>query len=152
MSDAVTSKRSWTVPSIMAVAGIALIASGAVRLPAELDDLPGNVAAEALWGGRLVPPNDIARIVDTRTRSVKRHPTAERWFTVGHAKLVSGNPQEAHIAYAQGLLLAPARGVAWAAYAQALKAAGNATDAAKARAHSIHLAPHDPRAVRLRRN
>lgn len=125
---------------------------GAIRLPADFLDLPGNEAADTLRSGRFLPPAAVTRVLETRTASVRRHPTAERWFAVGHAQLASGNAEESHLAFAQGLLLAPARGVAWAAYAKALKEAGETDRAAEARSHSVERAPHDPRAVRLRRD
>lgn len=147
-----TPEKRLTLPALLSVAGIALLIFGAIRLPADFLDLPGNEAADRLRSGRFLPPVAVARVLETRTASVRRHPTAERWFTVGHTQLASGNPEQSHLAFAQGLLLAPARGVAWAAYAKALREAGETDRAAEARSHSVERAPHDPRAVRLRRN
>ncbi len=152
MGPDLTPKKRLALPALLSVAGIALLIFGAIRVPADFLDLPANDAANKLRSGRFLPPALVTRVLEIRTESVRRHPTAERWFTVGHAQLASGNAEESYRAFTQGLLLAPARGVAWAAYANALKAAGEVDRAAEARSHSVKRAPHDPRAVRLRRD
>jgi cytochrome c-type biogenesis protein CcmH/NrfG len=139
------------LPGILSLGGIVLLVFGAVRLPAHFHDLSGNVAAEALQAGNKVAPAAISRVLETRTRSAQSHTTAQRWFALGRAYYASGNPEKSHVAFARGLQIAPADGVVWAAYARALKQAGESAAAAAARKHSIDRAPHDPRAVRLRR-
>lgn len=133
-----------------AVAG-ALLIIGGVRLPADLIDLPGTLIANKLKSGIPVPPDGVARVLATRAKSLKSHSTADRWFAVGHAQLMAGEPAKSVDAFANGLRLAPARGIAWAAYANAIEATGDNVRAAAARQHSVARAPHDPRAVRLRR-
>ena len=134
----------------MAVVAVALLATGGVRLPADIMDLPGNLIAKQLTAGKPVAAHGISRVLETRTASLQSSATAERWFDAGYAHLMAGNPARSADAFANGLRLAPARGIAWAAYANALEAAGDATRAERARRHSVERAPHDPRAVRLR--
>ncbi|MFT5486913.1 MAG: hypothetical protein ACI9JL_001016 [Paracoccaceae bacterium] len=140
----------WT-PAAIAVVAVALLMIGGVRLPADLIDLPGALIAKKLIAGTPVPPHGISRVLKTREESLKSHATADRWITVGHAQLMAGNPVGSADAFANGLRLAPARGIAWAAYANALEATGDKDGAAAARRHSVARAPYDPRAVRLRR-
>lgn len=148
-SGPVRTKR-LAVAAIIGAAGLVLVGAGGKRLPADFEDIPGNIAAEALETGRPLAPDAVARVLATRLRSVKSHPTADRWFAIGRAYLVSGDPQSSRDAYAKGLLLDPARGAGWAAYARALDLSGDPAGAAAARAYSIRRAPHDPKAKRLR--
>jgi cytochrome c-type biogenesis protein CcmH/NrfG len=143
---------SRILPVLFSLGGVALLALGGVRLPAHLHDLPGNVAADTLHAGKKLAPPAISQVLETRTRSVQSHANAQRWFTLGRAYASAGNPEKSHDAFARGLLTAPADGVIWAAYARALEQAGNPAAAAAAHVHSVDRAPHDPRAVRLRRN
>lgn len=135
----------------VAVVAVALLAISGVRLPADLLALPGDPIAQRLQDGRAVPPSGLARVLRTHTQSLRSHATADRWFAVGRAHLMAGDPAKSADAFAQGLRHAPARGISWAAYANALEAAGDTAGAAAARRHSVQRAPHDPRAVRLRR-
>ena len=129
-----------------------LFALGIGRMPAHLHDLPGNVAADALHAGEKLSPAAVFHVLETRMRSVRSHPTAQRWFALGYAYTQSANPEKSHRAFERGLLTAPADGVIWAAYARALERAGEAAAAAAACAQLVDRARHDPRAVRLRRN
>lgn len=130
--------------------GLALVVAGGVRITADFHDLPGNVAAESLDAGRPLAPGDFALVLETRLRSVESHPTAKRWFAIGDAYRLSGNARKSRDAYAEGLLLDPAGGVRWAAYARVLALTGDHAGVAAARAYSIRRAPHDPAARRLR--
>tara|TARA_R110002126_G_scaffold75997_11_gene189632 strand:- start:1588 stop:2025 length:438 start_codon:yes stop_codon:yes gene_type:complete len=144
--------RNRFLPAALSVAALVLLVLGGQRLPAALLDLPGNVAAEALQAGKSLSPGAVLNVRNTRSRSVRRHATAERWFAVGRAAFEAGDAEKSHAAYAYGLALAPANGVAWAAYARSLAAAGKPGRAGDARTYSVGRAPHDPRAVRLRRD
>lgn len=135
---------------MIAGVAVALLAIGGARLPADIMDLPGNLVVNQLTVGRPIPVPWISRVLETRAASLESSPTADRWFAVGHAYLSAGNPGKSADAFANGLRLAPARGIAWAAYANALTAAGETARAADARRYSVERAPHDPRAVRLR--
>lgn len=128
-----------------------MMVTGGIRLPADLADLPGNAAVEALEAERPLTNDQLTLIIDTRMHSVKNHPTADRWFAVGRAYLLSGNPEKSRDAYAAGLLLDPARSAAWAGYARALARTGDSQRAAEARDYSIRRGRHDPDASRLRR-
>lgn len=138
-------------PVAIAIVAVALTAIGATRLPADLIALPGNPVAHALAASRPVPPNGLSRLLESYPASLRSLSAADRWFAVGHAHLMAGDPSGSAKAFANGLRHAPARGIAWAAYANALEAAGHASASAAARQHSIRRAPYDPRAVRLRR-
>jgi cytochrome c-type biogenesis protein CcmH/NrfG len=124
---------------------------GGARLPAALMDIPGNLIAKKLSVGEPVQPGWLARVLTSREASIRLHPTADRWFTAGRAFMKMGEPEKSADAFSRGLRHAPARGIAWAAYANALAAMGDASGAAAARRYSVERAPHDPRAVRLRR-
>ena len=152
MTVSIVSNSQRILPGVLALGGIIVLVLGAVRLPAQLHDLPGNVAAGALHAGEKLTPSAVSEVLATRTRSVQSHATAHRWFALGRAYSISGNPEKSHVAFARGLLAVAADGVVWAAYARALKRAGRAAAAAAARAHSIDRARHDPRALDLRRN
>ena len=133
--------RNRFLPAALSVAALVLLVLGGQRLPAALLDLPGNVAAEALQAGKSLSPGAVLNVRNTRSRSVRRHATAERWFAVGRAAFEAGDAEESHAAYAYGL-----------AYARSLAAAGKPGRAGDARTYSVGRAPHDPRAVRLRRD
>jgi len=138
------------LPALFSLGGVVLFVLGIVRLPAHLHDLPGNVAAGALHAGEKLTPTAVSKVLESRGRSVQSHATAQRWRALGRAFALSGDPEKSHAAFARSLLVAPADGVVWAAYARALERAGEARAAAAARAHSVDQARHDPRAVRLR--
>jgi len=136
---------------VIAVVALVLLAIGGVRLPADLMALPGTLIAKNLTGGKPIPAHGLARVLRTHAASLQSYSTADRWVALGHAHLMAGDPAKSADAFANGLRHAPARGIAWAAYANALEAAGQTKAAAAARQHSVARAPHDPRAVRLRR-
>lgn len=139
------------VPGATAAVAVALLAMGGARLPADVIDIPANVSAKKLTTAQPVAPPGLTRVLSARAASIPIHMTADRWFDVGYAHLMNGDPAKSTAAFEQGLRHAPARGIAWAAYANALDAAGEENAANAARRHSIARAPHDPRAVRLRR-
>ena len=139
-------------PSIMALSGLLLVVLGAARLPADIFDLPGNLAVATLSAGAFIAPEGAALALASRQRSLAEHKAADRWFVVGRAYLVMGHTRKAADAFAAGLVLAPGRGAVWAEYARALDAAGDHLRAARARKQSLRRAPHDPQAIRLRRN
>jgi cytochrome c-type biogenesis protein CcmH/NrfG len=138
------------VAGAIGVVGLVQVGAGGTRIEADFQDIPGNVAADRLKAGRPLAPDDIARVLDTRLRSVERHPTADRWATIGLAYRMSGDAQKSRDAYAEGLLLDPARGAWWAAYSRMLTLTDDPAGAAAARAYSVLRAPHDPAARRLR--
>lgn len=138
-------------PAALAVIAVALIAIGVTRLPADLIALPANPVAQNLVADKPVRPLGLTRLLQSYPDSLQSYSIADRWLAVGHAHLMAGDPSSSVEAFANGLRHAPARGIAWAAYANALEAAGQASAAATARQHSIRRAPNDPRAVRLRR-
>jgi len=140
----------WT-RGIVALVAMVMLAIAAVRLPADLADLPGNLIAKKLTAGEPVSPRWLSRVLKSRNESVRRHSTADRWFTIGRAYLLTGDAEKSADGFAKGLAHAPARGIAWAAYANSLEAMGDAPGAAAARRYSVGRAPFDPRAVRLRR-
>jgi hypothetical protein len=139
------------MPAVIAVVALALLAIGGARLPADLMAQPGTLIAKKLTDGKPIPAHGLARVLRTHAASLQSYSTADRWFALGHAHLMAGNPAKSADGFANGLRHAPARGIAWAAYANALEAAGRTKRAAAARRHSVMRAPHDPRAVRLRR-
>lgn len=139
------------IPAAIAVIALGVLGIGGARLPADLIDVPANPIAQKLIDGKPVPPAGLDRVLATRTASIQSNSTADRWFALGHAHRMAGDPARSADAFARGLRHAPARGIAWAAYANALEAAGDHTRAAAARRHSVLRAPFDPRAVRLRR-
>lgn len=132
------------------IAGLALVVTGAVRLTADFADIPGNVAVDALEAARPLSSDQVRLIIETRSRSVKSHPTADRWFTIGRAYLLAGGTSESADAFAEGLLLDPGRGAGWAGYSKALALSGKRDRAAAARRYSIRRAPHDPVSKRMR--
>ena len=136
---------------IIAVVAVALLVLGGLRLPADLMDIPGNQIAEKLTSGNPVSPRWLSRVLNSRASSIQSHPTADRWFATGHAFMQAGDPAKSAAAFANGLHHAPARGIAWAAYANLLEAMGEVSGAAAAREYSVERAPYDPRALRLRR-
>lgn len=138
-------------PAALAIVAAALIVIGAARLPADLIALPANPVAQNLVAGKPVPPLGLTRLLGSYPDSLQSHSVADRWFAVGHAHLMAGDPAGSVEAFANGLRLAPARGIAWAAYANALEVAGETSASDAARRHSVRRAPYDPRAVRLRR-
>ena len=134
-----------------AIVAVALMAIGGARLPADVADMPGSLIAKKLTPGEPVSPGWLSRVLKSRNESLRLYPTADRWFTAGRAYMLTGDAKKSAEAFANGLRLAPARGIAWAAYAKALEAAGDIPAAAAARRYSMERAPHDPRAVGLRR-
>jgi cytochrome c-type biogenesis protein CcmH/NrfG len=139
-------------PSIMALSGILLLVLWAVRLPADISDLLGNLAVETLSVGEFITPEGAALALAARRHGLTKHQTADRWFVAGRAYLVMGHAQKAADAFASGLVLAPGRGSAWAEYARALDAAGDHARGVRVRRQSFRRAAHDPKAIRLRRN
>jgi tetratricopeptide (TPR) repeat protein len=139
-------------PSIMALSGILLLVLWAVRLPADIFDLLGNLAVETLSVGEFITPEGAALALAARRHGLTKHQTADRWFVAGRAYLVMGHAQKAADAFASGLVLAPGRGSAWAEYARALDAAGDHARGVRVRRQSFRRAAHDPKAIRLRRN
>ena len=144
-------RRRLAAPVLVAGTGFLLIFLGGARLPAELIDVPANPAAAALARGQFVNREGLALVLSTRMESIRRHSTAGRWFDIARARLAAGDAAAAVAAYRAGLTLAPANGVLWTEYARALRKAGKAGEARRALAHSIERAPHDPRAVQIRR-
>ncbi|MGB0629588.1 MAG: tetratricopeptide repeat protein [Alphaproteobacteria bacterium] len=138
-------------PVLVGLLGVTLLAIGIPRLSAEMTDLPGNGAANALAEGAYVNPEGAALVLETRKASLSRDPNARRWFAVGRALMVTGDPEASADAIAAGLLHAPGNGVIWAEYARALDKSGQRDAAKKAAAISVDRAPHDPRARRIRR-
>jgi hypothetical protein len=112
-------------PSIMALSGILLLVLWAVRLPADISDLLGNLAVETLSVGEFITPEGAALALTSRRHGLTKHQTADRWFVAGRAYLVMGHARKAAGAFASGLVLAPGRGSVWAEYAHALDAAGD---------------------------
>jgi cytochrome c-type biogenesis protein CcmH/NrfG len=139
-------------PSIMALSGILLLVLWAVRLPADISDLLGNLAVETLSVGEFITPEGAALALAARRHGLTKHQTADRWFVAGRAYLVMGHAQKAADAFASGLVLAPGRGSAWAEYARALDAAGDHARGVRVRRQSFRRAARDPKAIRLRRN
>jgi cytochrome c-type biogenesis protein CcmH/NrfG len=139
-------------PSIMALSGILLLVLWAVRLPADIFDLLGNLAVETLSVGEFITPEGAALALAARRHGLTKHQTADRWFVAGRAYLVMGHAQKAADAFASGLVLAPGRGSAWAEYARALDAAGDHARGVRVRRQSFRRAARDPKAIRLRRN
>jgi cytochrome c-type biogenesis protein CcmH/NrfG len=139
-------------PSIMALSGILLLVLWAVRLPADISDLLGNLAVETLSVGEFITPEGAALALAARRHGLTKHQTADRWFVAGRAYLVMGHAQKAADAFASGLVLAPGRGSVWAEYARALDAAGDHARGVRVRRQSFRRAAHDPKAIRLRRN
>ena len=140
----------WT-RGIVALVAMAMLAIGAVRLPADLADLPGNLIAKKLTAAEPASPRWLSCVLKSRNESVRRHSTADRWFTIGRAHFLAGDAEKSAEAFANGLRHAPAGGIAWAAYARSLEAMGDGPGAERARRYSLKRAPYDPRAVRLRR-
>ena len=60
------------VPSIMALSGILLLVLGAVRLPADISDLTGNLAVETLSAGEFITPEGAALALASRRHSTRR--------------------------------------------------------------------------------
>jgi len=139
------------MPAVVAIVALALLVIGGVRLPADLMALPGTLIAKKLTDGEPIPAHGLARVLRTHAASVQSNSTADRWFALGHAHLMAADPAKSADAFAKGLRHAPARGIAWAAYANALEASGQTKRAAVARQYSVTRATYDPRAVRLRR-
>ena len=139
-------------PSIMALSGILLLVLWAVRLPADISDLLGNLAVETLSVGEFITPEGAALALAARRHGLTKHQTADRWFVAGRAYLVMGHAQKAADAFASGLVLAPGWGSVWAEYARALDAAGDHARGVRVRRQSFRRAAHDPKAIRLRRN
>jgi len=139
-------------PSIMALSAILLLVLGAVRLPADISDLTGNLAVETLSAGEFITPEGAALALASRRHSLTKHQTADRWFVAGRAYLVMGHARKAAGAFASGLVLAPGRGSVWAEYARAPDAAGDHVRGVRARRQSFRRAAHDQKAIRLRRN
>lgn len=135
----------------MGALGLALLAIGIPRLPAEIVDVPGNGAASALADGVYVNPEGAELVLETRLDSLSRDANARRWFAAARAHMVSGNPRGAAESFEEGLRLAPGNGVVWAEYALALLKSGDRAKARQAREYSMVRAPHDPRARSLRR-
>ena len=135
----------------MGLAGVLLLAIGLVKLPAEIDDLPGNSAAAALADGTYVNEEGARLVLETRSESLKRDPNARRWFALARAYMVGGDAAASARAFETGLQFAPANGNVWAEYALALRKAGEEKKAARALEVSLHRAPHDPRAKKFRR-
>ena len=139
-------------PVLVGVTGILLVAYSVVHAPAALIDLPANDAAKALRDGEFVNRGGARLVLQTRMTSVQQVETPERWNAIGRAQMVLGDPAKAAKAFERGLSLAPAKGMVWGEYANALAKLGRTSAAAAARKTSVQLAPHDPRAVRVRRN
>jgi len=76
----------------MGALGLALLAIGIPRLPAEIVDVPGNGAASALADGVYVNPEGAELVFETRLDSLSRDANARRWFAAARAHMVSGNP------------------------------------------------------------
>lgn len=128
-----------------------MIAAAAPRLAADLVDLPGDDAARALRAHGTVHSRAPALVLSTRAESLSMHSTAQRHFSIGRAHLFAGDADAAAEAFADGLALSPADGVAWAEYARAVLAAyGRVPRALDALSMSSRRAPFDPLAVRLR--
>ncbi len=128
-----------------------MIAAAAPRLAADIVDLPGDDAARALRAHGKVHSRAPAIVHSTRAQGLAVHPTAERHFAIGRAHMFSGDADAAAEAFAEGLALSPADGVAWAEYARAVLAAyGRVPRALDALSMSSRRAPFDPLAVRLR--
>ena len=141
----------WMTPVLMGLAGIALLAIGVPKLPAEVIDLPGNGAANALADGKYVNEEGARLVLEARTDSLKRDENSRRWFALARANAVVGDAAASVHAFQKGLQLAPANGVVWAEYALALRKSGQTIKAEKALQISLDRAPHDPRANRFRR-
>lgn len=139
------------MPAVIAVVALMLLAIGGVRLPADLIALPGTLIAKKLTDGKPIPAHGLARVLRTHAASLQSYSTADRWFALGHTHRKAGDPAKSADAFASGLRHAPARGIARAAHANALEAAGRTKRAAAARQYSVARAMYDPRAVRLRR-
>lgn len=135
----------------MGLAGVILVVIGALKLPAEIIDLPANGAAAALAEGTYVNEEGARLVLETRSDSLKSDPNARRWFALARAHMTAGDAPASVRAYEQGLQFAPANGVVWAEYARALRKSGQTAKAEKARDISIERAPHDPRARKFRR-
>ncbi|MEX2454287.1 MAG: tetratricopeptide repeat protein [Rhodospirillaceae bacterium] len=143
------------VPIAACIAAIAMVGAGGLRLAADLLDIPGDGAARALRANGPFLSDAPGLVLATRTGSLRIHPSAERQFAVGRARMAAKVASEfarggAAGAFAEGLRLAPARGTAWAEYARALRSAGRDGDALAAYEMSVRRAPHDPVARRLR--
>ena len=98
----------------MALSAILLLVLGAVRLPTDISDLPGNLAVETLSAGEFITPEGAALALASRRHSLTKHQTADRWFVAGRAYLVMGHARKAAGAFASGLVLAPGRASVWA--------------------------------------
>ena len=134
------------MPAGIAVVALVLLAIGGVRLPADLIALPGSLSATKLTDGKPIPAHGLARVLRTHAASLQSYSTADRWFALGHAHLKAGDSAQSADAFANGLRHAPARGIAWAAYANALEAGGRTKRAAAARQYSV--ARRDVRSAR----
>ncbi len=111
-----------------------------MRLPTDLMDIPGNQIAEKLTSGNPVSPRWLSRVLISRASSLQSHPTADRWFTTGRAFMQAGDPEKSAAAFANGLHHGPARGIAWAAYANSLEAIADGSGAIAAREYSVERA------------
>ncbi len=69
----------------MGALGLALLAIGIPRLPAEIVDVPGNGAASALADGVYVNPEGAELVFETRLDSLSRDANARRWFAAARA-------------------------------------------------------------------